>query len=380
LLLASCTQPINPVSYHLTYHPNTADSGSVPLDNRTYQSGTAALVASNSGSLVKAGHVFTGWNTAVDGSGYFYTPGSALALVDADVTLYAWWQAEGSASLYTVRYDGNGHTGGDEPAAVSYPQYAAVVPPSSAGSMVKSGHVLGGWMDTPDGTGTTYALGTPLAMGTKDITLHAIWIPEEYLFEGYGHTLTLVRLQRSLGPSISIPAGVTALGRTTAKQISTGFFESIFSGYVNITEVYIPSSVVYIGPWVFYGCTNLADINLPNAITEISANAFRDCTSLVSIDLPGSVNHLSWNAFGGCTNLTSITLPAGVTRIDLSVFSGCTSLAEIICLPLVPPTLGTNVFNNLPAGYQIKVSAASVEAYKAASGWSSVAANIVAIE
>lgn len=360
MLLASCCQPIDPVSYHLTYHPNTADSGSVPLDNRTYQSGTAALVASNSGSLVKAGHSFAGWNTAVDGSGYFYTPGSALVLVDADVTLYAWWQAEGSASLYTVRYDGNGHTGGDEPAAVSYPQYAAVVPPSSAGSMVKSGHVLGGWMDTPDGTGTTYALGTPLAMGTEDITLHAIWIPEEYLFEGYGHTLTLVRLQRSLGSSISIPAGVTALGLFSPIVVASGIFhESAFSGYVEIEELDLPASVVSIGNGAFRGCTSLTSITLPEGLTMSGSYAFQNCTSLAII-----------------------TLPAGLTSLGISAtFGNSTSLAEIVCLPLVPPTIGSSgLFAGLPAGYQIKVPDASVDAYKAASGWSSVAANIVAIE
>jgi uncharacterized repeat protein (TIGR02543 family) len=75
-------------NYIVTYNANGANSGSVP-SNQTKPHGVE-LPLSTSGNLVRKGYTFDGWNTASDGSGKSYAPGS-LYTVNANVTLYAKW-------------------------------------------------------------------------------------------------------------------------------------------------------------------------------------------------------------------------------------------------------------------------------------------------
>ncbi|MBD2862549.1 S-layer homology domain-containing protein [Paenibacillus oceani] len=76
----------------LSYNGNGHTGGTEPVDGSAYSNGQSASVAGNSGSLVKEGSVFRGWNTSADGSGTDYAPGSALTMGLANVTLYAKWE------------------------------------------------------------------------------------------------------------------------------------------------------------------------------------------------------------------------------------------------------------------------------------------------
>ena len=62
--------------------------------------GQNLTLSSNSGSLVKTGYTFDGWNTAADGSGISYAEGASYE-VDAVETLYAKW----TANSLTVTYN-----------------------------------------------------------------------------------------------------------------------------------------------------------------------------------------------------------------------------------------------------------------------------------
>jgi len=56
-------------------------------------------LASNTGSLARTGHTFTGWNTVADGSGTTYNGGDIFFMGDFDVTLYAEWADAGPAAI-----------------------------------------------------------------------------------------------------------------------------------------------------------------------------------------------------------------------------------------------------------------------------------------
>ena len=124
-----------------------------------------------------------------------------------------------------------------------------------------------------------------------------------------------------------------------------------------LTSIEIPSLVTTLGDYVFWSSANLADVTLPDGLKTIGKEAF--C---------------------GCKAMTTIDLPAAVESIGQSAFSGCTSLTTVTCLAETPPTLGENAFRNCADGLQILVPSASVDAYKAASGWSDYVDKIKAIE
>jgi uncharacterized repeat protein (TIGR02543 family) len=83
-------------TYTVTYNGNGSTGGSVPVDSTNYSNGQTVTVLGNTGTLVKTGYLFTGWNTLSNGSGTTYTQGQTFAMGTADLTLYAIWVAESS--------------------------------------------------------------------------------------------------------------------------------------------------------------------------------------------------------------------------------------------------------------------------------------------
>lgn len=165
-------------TYTLTYDANGADGGSVPADSNNYLQGVTVTVRANTGSLVKSGYTFAGWNTAADGSGTNYSGGTTFTMGTSNVTLYANWTAQ---PTYTVAYDANGADGGSAPAdSNNYLQGATVTVRANTGSLVKSGYTFTRWNTAADGSGTNYSGGTTFTMGTSNITLYAVWTLQSY--------------------------------------------------------------------------------------------------------------------------------------------------------------------------------------------------------
>ena len=76
--------------WSVTYNGNGSTGGSAPTDpSSPYTNGDTVTVLSE-GTLVKSGDVFTGWNTAADGSGTSRSPSSTFS-IGANTTLYAQW-------------------------------------------------------------------------------------------------------------------------------------------------------------------------------------------------------------------------------------------------------------------------------------------------
>ena len=77
------------LNYSVTYAGNGSTGGTVPVDSRSYNSVASATVL-GAGTMERTGFNFSGWNTAADGSGTDYPPGSVF-VITADTTLYAQW-------------------------------------------------------------------------------------------------------------------------------------------------------------------------------------------------------------------------------------------------------------------------------------------------
>lgn len=187
--------------------------------------------------------------------------------------------------------------------------------------------------------------------------------------------------------SVTIPSSVTSIGdwsfcdakltSVTIPSSVTSIGQSAFVG-CSFTSVIIPDSVTSIGYAVFGNCSSLTSVTIGSGLTTITGNAFSNCTSLTNIIIPNTITKIEGSAFGSCSALTSITIPSSVINIGNYAFQNCTSLTSATFEATTPSTGGSSIFfyaSNCP----IYVPAASVDTYKAASGWSEYASRIQAI-
>ena len=69
-------------------------------------------------------------------------------------------------------------------------------------------------------------------------------------------------------------------GDLSLKPGTVGIASAAFSGYVGLTNVTIPNSVMYIGEYSFSGCNALTGITIPDGVTGIASCAFSGCGNL----------------------------------------------------------------------------------------------------
>ncbi|NLA10727.1 MAG: InlB B-repeat-containing protein, partial [Firmicutes bacterium] len=117
-----------------------------------------------------AGFVFTGWNTAADGSGTAYAPGATFVL-DGNATLYAQY-AETAVVVYTVTFDSQG---GSKVNPVEAADNSTITEPAAP---VREGYIFGGWYKEKE---CKNAWDFASNVVTEDMTLYAKWTPKKDL-------------------------------------------------------------------------------------------------------------------------------------------------------------------------------------------------------
>jgi uncharacterized repeat protein (TIGR02543 family) len=163
----------------VTYSGNSSTGGTAPTDSTAYHPAATVTTLTNSGSLVRTGYTFAGWNTAADGSGTHYNTGGTFSF-SGNTTLYAEWTG-------TVTYSGNGNTGGTAPTdATAYHPAATVTTANNTGSLVRTGYTFAGWNTSADGLGTHYNTGGAFSF-SGNITLYAEWTGA-VTYSGNGNT------------------------------------------------------------------------------------------------------------------------------------------------------------------------------------------------
>ncbi len=265
-------------------------------------------------TFVRDGYTFIGWATSIyDGVVYAdeatYTMGAK-----EQYTLYAIWQA----NLNTLRFDGNGNTGGEmEPMTISTDD-AQGLPVSG---FTKEGYYVKGWATTPDGE-VAYTNGGYYFMGTnEEYTLYAVWETDViYTLEGNAYTV--------YGRADAYLSNIIIFNEYNGRKVSK-IGGLAFSYYGSLERITIPDSVTTIGIGAFEGCSSLVSIEISDGVTSIDSGAFYNCSSLESIEIPDGVTSIGSRAFENCSSLTSIEIPDGVTRIGSSAFENCSSLTSI---------------------------------------------------
>src|SRR5687767_129488 len=89
--------------YSIIYNGNGNTGGTAPVDAKTYDSGSPAIIFGNDGALVKAGYFFVGWSLDPTGTGTTYMPGATVTVGNSNMTFYARWLIS-SSNVYKITY------------------------------------------------------------------------------------------------------------------------------------------------------------------------------------------------------------------------------------------------------------------------------------
>ena len=189
--------------------------------------------------------------------------------------------------------------------------------------------------------------------------------------------------------------GINSIDFGNAKNIG----ESAFEGCTSIPNVRFrvnSNSTKYsisIGKNAFKGCTSIAHIYThqeKRPLSAIGEGAFEGCTSLTAmrswyINTSGSysenaltgITTIGARAFYGCTALTrygntanKVTFADDLTTIGASAFAGCDAITNVVApwatpIEITEDVFSTTVYENATLDYP----EASLDAYKAATGW-----------
>lgn len=137
--------------------------------------------------------------------------------------------------------------------------------------------------------------------------------------------------------SISIPESVTRIGRDAFTGTSWLDRQGLFPTVNGILlayrgseeEVTIPDSVREIAPGAFQGNEILWKLYLPERCQVIGESAFSDCTYLRNVQMPSQMERIGAQAFANCSNLREIILPEGLTCIENGTFWACRRLGTV---------------------------------------------------
>ena len=179
----------------------------------------------------------------------------------------------------------------------------------------------------------------------------------------------------------------------------------------SLTRIILPDNIDKINNYAFYNCSALEYVSIGKNITLISDRAFYLCKNLSRADyrgtledwlnitiwwmgnpmvigadlyingellagdivIPESITQIKQRILEGGKYITSITINHAITNIAANAFAGCSSLAYIVLNSNTPPTLQSSA---IPSQTIIYVPDDSVDSYKSADVWSTIADRI----
>lgn len=234
-----------PAEYTIAFDAN-GGSGA-PTEQIKYYKGKLVL---SSTTPIRDNYTFLGWATNSNAEIAEYLPGDTYS-IDANVTFYAVWQEE----QYTVTYNANtsdivSNMPSDQKKTYGTPLELSDSIPT------RSLHTFIGW-STDENSDTFQYLPGDIYSDDEAVVLYAIWQKQNYL---------------------DLPNDLIEIG------------EEAFEG-CGASIVVVPYGCEEIGVRAFADCENLTDIYIPSSVITISRSAFAGCTSrLIIHGTPGSVS------------------------------------------------------------------------------------------
>jgi uncharacterized protein (TIGR02145 family)/uncharacterized repeat protein (TIGR02543 family) len=150
--------------YVVTFNPN-GGRGDLVTQNFTHK--VAQSLMAN--PFTNRGFVFTGWNTASNGTGTAYKDEESVKIT-SHVVLYAQWRI--ATGFFTVTFDANGAIGEMSPQIFTAGEAQALSP----NAFYYENYRFTGWNTSPNGKGKDYTNEQNITI-SSNITLYAQWVP-----------------------------------------------------------------------------------------------------------------------------------------------------------------------------------------------------------
>ena len=168
-------------------------------------------------------------------------------------------------------------------------------------------------------------------------------------------------------------------------RIAGGDNNNVFINCTSLTTAILPSIENLINRnGLLSGCIALKTVDF-SGLVGMGSGLFQNCTSLETVVLPSFNGSLYDGNFNGCTSLIKVDFGGGISMIRSNTFNGCTDLKAVIIRKSSGVSSCGNINNinncgiSAGTGY-VYVPSALVDSYKTASGWSTYASQIRAIE
>jgi hypothetical protein len=154
--------------------------------------------------------------------------------------------------------------------------------------------------------------------------------------------------------------------------------EDAFKGVINV----VTNNSAFKNNGADFTNAYIDDEDLSLLYSDASQKKIVGCykSNIIAPPVPNSVREIGYESFRSCYALTSIVIPSNVTSIGYGAFERCSGLTSVTVEATTPPTLGTWAFDDNAERRKIYVPSASVDAYKAAEGWSTYAEDILPIQ
>jgi hypothetical protein len=373
----------------VTYDGNGSTGGNAPSDVTPHAQGVTVTVLGNTGTLVRTGYAFAGWNTKADGTGNSYAANATFTMGAADVTFYVVWipsKLTFSSFGTTIRITGY-QTAPTGPEALSIPSGVTEVNDGAFQGRTTLTEVTIPASVTSIGA-QAFGSCSSLTGITVDPANPSYTSVSGILLDKNG--ATLLQVPGGMSGTYTIPFGVTRIEDFSLRgcsSLSTVIISSSVTsiGYLvlgesGVTAITIPAGVTSIADEAFMDTQALSVIAVdagnpsyeavnqvlftkdgktlvaapggiagpyvvPDGVATISRGAFRECTGLTGISFPATgFTTIGYEAFSGCANLGgSVTIPGTVTSFGASAFSDCSSLGSVAINSGVP-SIGTFTF------------------------------------
>ncbi len=196
--------------------------------------------------------------------------------------------------------------------------------------------------------------------------------------------------------AITLPEGLVTL--------SNGGRARVFNNCLSLERIGFPTTLTQIGTNTFYNnvTPKMSRIDIKSIESYLSitwgndsSNPFRYSTVttrglylngvlVTDVVVPSSITELKSHVFYNNNTITSVTIPSSVTSIGTRAFSGCAALVTLVTKATNPPSLTTTSLTGTNTNLKIYVPYSAdhsiLDAYKAATNWSSYASKMYELD